>query len=148
MQITAQFIPDVNGASQQLSISIMLLFLNYQSNCREEQSPGCRRLAGLDKKPQKLGVQLFLFWYAHSSGWDQWDLNTQACAFFFFFCSLILCGARVIFPTEVNGSLLTDETDLHNVPALASNDAGGDHLEKEWASYSNQKSLIGTWRCS
>lgn len=39
--------------------------------------------------------------------------------------------ARVIFPAEVNGSLVTDEADLDNVPAFASNDAGGDHPEKE-----------------
>ena len=36
-----------------------------------------------------------------------------------------------IFPTEVNGSLVTDETNLCNVPTFASSEAGGDNPEKE-----------------
>lgn len=48
----------------------------------------------------------------------------------------------MIFPTEVNGSLVTDESDVRNVPSAAPNNAGGNHPEKALASYSNQKSLI------
>lgn len=48
----------------------------------------------------------------------------------------------MIFPTEVNGSLVTDKSDVRNVPSAAPNKGGGNHPEKVLASYSNQKSLI------
>lgn len=51
------------------------------------------------------------------------------CLFFLKFANPM--WARVIFPTEANRSSGTDKNNLHNVPAFASNDAGGDHPEKE-----------------
>lgn len=50
----------------------------------------------------------------------------------------------MIVTTEINGNLVTDETDSDNVPISASNDAGDAHPGKEGASYSDQKDLIGT----
>lgn len=50
----------------------------------------------------------------------------------------------MIFPTEVNGSLVTDKSNIRNVPSAANapNNGGGSHPGKVLASYSNQKSLI------
>lgn len=71
-------------------------------------------------------VKGLALWNAHSSGWDQGDLNPQAWAL-----ALVLNFANPMwmFPIEVNGSLVTDETDFDNVPPFASNDAGGDRPE-------------------
>lgn len=54
--------------------------------------------------------------------------HSSLCLVFLKFANPIWAG--VIFPTEVNGSLVTDENDLYKVPAFASND-GGNHPEKE-----------------
>lgn len=49
----------------------------------------------------------------------------------------------MIVPTEINGNLVTDETDLDNVPIFAANDAGDARPGKEGASHSWK--LGGTW---
>lgn len=79
-----------------------------------EESPGCMRLSGLDKKRERLG--LIPFWYAHSSGWAQQELNTQAWSFVQKFANP-LC-ARVMFPTEVSENSVQKRTTYAMYPVL------------------------------